>query len=67
MSLFYAKYVEWVENNFNIDELPVAQQKLIDRAKLLSKLLAKHGAPERATNIISSIVSQLKPMPTYDF
>ena len=67
MSMFYTKYVEWVENNFNIDELPVAQQKLIDRAKLLSKLLAKHGAPERATTIITNIVSQLKPMPTNDF
>ena len=66
MSIFYTKYVEWVENVFDVSTLPEQQKKLLARAKKLAKLLAKHGSPERALGIVENIVKQCKPLPTND-
>lgn len=67
MSVLLMKYVEWVNANFTVDNLPIVQQRLIARAKKLSKLLAKHGSPEYSLQTISALTRQLKPLPDSDF
>ena len=67
MSTLLIEYLSWVHSTFNVHELSTRERHLLATAQKLAKLCAKHGEPMYISNILSTILNSLRPLPDSDF
>ena len=67
MSTLLIEYLSWVHSTFDVNTLSTRERHLLATAQKLAKLCAKHGEPMYISNILSTILNSLRPLPDSDF